>query len=86
MDISAPLRMETLPVEIVERILTYLDLNTLDIVVPVCISWLKIITMRYFHPYLFTKEYSFRKYLARNGLTLSCSDVGLITKLLRRVR
>ena len=86
MDISAPLRMETLPVEIVERILTYLDLDTLDIVVSVCVSWSKIITRRHFHPYLATKEYSFGKYLARNGWTLSCSDVGLITKLFRKVR
>ena len=86
MDISTALRMETLPVEIVERIFTYLDLDTLDIVVSVCVSWSKIITRRHFHPYLAAKEYSFGKYLARNGWTLCCSDVGLITKLFRKVR
>ena len=66
MDISEALRMETLPVEIVERIFTYLDLDTLDIVISVCVSWSKIITRRHFHPYLAAKEYSFGKYLARN--------------------
>ncbi len=59
MNISTPLRMETLPVKIVGRGLTYLDLDTLDIVVSVCVSWSKIITRRHFHPYRATKEYSF---------------------------
>lgn len=78
--------MDILPIEVVDLILSYLDWDTLERAASVCVSWWNIILEQHFYPYLAAQDYCVQMYLASKGWTPSCSDVGLITKLVKKVR
>jgi len=77
--------MERLPVEVLEKILAYFDINLLAPLSCVCTRWRIIITQRHFQRYLADQEFSITKQLLAAGWSPECHDSQLIYRLFWRV-
>eukprot|EP00090_Calanus_glacialis_P018917 TRINITY_DN29226_c0_g1_i1.p1 TRINITY_DN29226_c0_g1~~TRINITY_DN29226_c0_g1_i1.p1 ORF type:complete len:496 (+),score=140.44 TRINITY_DN29226_c0_g1_i1:83-1570(+) len=73
--------MDCIPTEVLENILSYLDLSLLATISHVCTRWREVITRRHFHPYLLSQEFSVKKQCLASGWC-SDSEDGALTRLL----
>jgi len=78
--------MEEFPTEILERILSYLQLETLEVLFNVCTRWADIICRRHFQPFLASQEYNVVKNMEREGWSKATSDCSLIRTTYFKVR
>jgi len=77
--------MDCIPTEVLEKILSYLDLPQLIPLSHVCSRWREVITRRHFHPYLVNQEFSVQKQLQAANWDRVCQDDILIRSLFWRV-
>jgi len=77
--------MDCLPTEVLEKILSHLELSSLAPLSHVCSRWRDIITRRHFQSYLLSQEFSVQKQLMAAGWNCGCEDNILIRTLFWRV-
>jgi len=77
--------MECIPTELLERILSNLDLHDVAPMSHVCSRWREVITRRHFQPYLLDQEFSVKKQLRTAGWNQLCQDDTLIRFLFWKV-
>jgi len=77
--------MDTIPTELLEKILSNLDLSSIAPLSHVCSRWREIITRRHFQPYLIDQEFSVKKQLRTVGWSQLCMDDVLIRSLFWKV-
>jgi F-box-like len=78
--------MESLPAEILEKIFSYLDLKSLELLVPTCQRWSDIIALRFYQPALAAQSAAVRRQLAAGGWQAAGKNSpALIRRLYRKV-
>jgi len=77
--------MDCIPTEVLENILSYLDLSLLATLSHVCTRWREVITRRHFQPYLLSQEFSVKKQCLASGWSSDSEDAALTRLLFWRV-
>lgn len=77
--------MDLLPTEVVERILSYVDLETACGLENVCNRWYYIISRNHYQPYLIRQEHCIVQNLIKEGWKTTSTDPDLISRLFRKV-
>jgi len=78
--------MEYIPTEVLERILSYLQLETLEVAHRVCSRWAQLINRRHFQPFLASQDYNIVKSLEKEGWSGDVDDDSLIQSSYTKVR
>lgn len=77
--------MDSIPTELLEKILSYLALPALTTLSHVCTRWREVITRRHFQPFLLNQEFSIKKQMMLEGWSRSGEDGPLARHLFWKV-